>query len=284
MPMKRAIEVVRALAPQALDNYVKGFDRGDQLLDAYGINTPIRLSHFLAQVLHETGGLRIARESMRYSRDRLLEIFGAKHSARVTPEEAARLEYKEWDIAERVYGTGNPVKARELGNTKRGDGYLYRGNGLMQTTGRFNHRLAGRHFDVDFEGRPELLMIPEHVLKGALYEWSEIRGNMLADADDIRGITRKINGGYVGLDDRQRWFDRVSRFLDVGQESGVFWLQASLNTLGATPPLAVDGIYGPKTRGAVRRFQMEEGLVVDGIADDDTKNAIRRRLSLLAQV
>jgi len=81
---------------------------------------------------------------MNYSAERLMQIFGVgRHSAAVTPAEAERLAHDERAIAERVYGLGNPRKALELGNKEQGDGFRYRGCGLMQTTGRFNFRLMG---------------------------------------------------------------------------------------------------------------------------------------------
>ena len=212
--MARAIDIVRRVAPRARENYLAAFEAGDGLLKQHGITTPLRLAHFLAQVLHETGGLRIERESGSYSAKRLMQIFGVgKHSARITWLEAQRLQRKPYDIFERVYGLGNPRKAQELGNTESGDGYLFRGNGIMQTTGRANHRRMGQRCGVDFEASPELVTSAEHALKPALAEWTEGNLNAAADADDIRRITRKINGGYNGLADRRRWFAKLRRLI-----------------------------------------------------------------------
>src|SRR5262245_33117919 len=157
--MTRAIDVVRQVAPHANANYLAAFERGDVLLQQHEITTPNRLAHFLAQVLHESGGLTIEHESMKYSAPRLMEIFGVgRHSAAVAPAEAERLAYDERAIAERVYGLGNPRKALELGNKEEGDGFRYRGCGLMQTTGRSNFRLMGRSCGVDFEHNPGLVL------------------------------------------------------------------------------------------------------------------------------
>jgi putative chitinase len=143
--MTRAIDVVRKVAPHAEACYLDAFESGDALLQHYEITTPDRLAHFLAQVLHESDGLTIEHESMRYRAPRLMEIFGVgHHSAAITPAEAERLALDEHGIAERVYGLGNPSKARELGNKEPGDGFRYRGCGLMQTTGRANFRRMGQ--------------------------------------------------------------------------------------------------------------------------------------------
>lgn len=289
----RPVEAVQRIAPRARENYLEALRRGDALFEEHGITTALRMAHFLAQALHETGGFRVERESMRYSAKRLVEIFGVnRHSAAVTREEAAELAGNEEAIAERVYGLGNPRKARELGNSEPGDGFRYRGNGVMQTTGRLNHRLTGLAADVDFEADPDLVTDPDHALKPALDEWTRGNLNILADRNDVRGITRRINGGFNGLADRQRWYEKLWDELRADDDpeapwrSGegdveVEWLQGALNTLGADPPLTVDGQYGPKTEVAVRAFQKVAGLRVDGIAGPVTRAAIRVRLDTL---
>lgn len=193
--MTRPIDVVRAVAPLAKPNYIAAFQNGSALLAQHEINTPLRLAHFLAQVLHESGELRIEWENMNYSAERMLEIFGARHSAKVKPAEAAMLAHKPELIAERVYGLGNPTKAAELGNTHRGDGFLYRGGGLMQTTGRANYKRMGQLCGVDFENHPDLVVSAEHSLKPALGEWSQGRLNQFADRDDVLSISKAINFG-----------------------------------------------------------------------------------------
>lgn len=211
----RAIDVVRKVAPKARAAYLEAFENGDRLLSDAGITTPQRLAQFLAQVMHESGGLTVTFENMNYRAQRIMEIFGVGvHSAAVTRSEAERLEGKPSALAERVYGVGNPKKAKEFNNTRPGDGYKYRGGGIMQTTGRSNYRRMGQKCGVDFEGNPELVCTAEHALKPALAEWTEGKLNTLADRGDLRGITRKINGGYNGLPDRERWFKKIRPMID----------------------------------------------------------------------
>lgn len=88
-------------------------------------------------------------------------------------------------IAERVYGLGNPRKAMELGNIQPGDGFFYRGNGILQTTGRGNHRCMGAACGVDLETAPDLAITPEHALKPAPHEWTDSNLNVFADRNDI---------------------------------------------------------------------------------------------------
>lgn len=289
----KVIEVLKQLAPKAKDSYLEAIRQGESLFEEHGITTPLRMAHFLAQALHETGGFSVLRENMNYSAQRMVEIFGVhRHSARVTQSEAATLEGRPEAIAERVYGLGNPTKADELGNTKPGDGFRYRGNGVLQTTGRRNHRRMGNACGIDFEGNPELVTAPEYALLPALHEWSEGSLNFFADRNDLRTITRRINGGFNGLEEREAWFNKLWPLLkddsdpDEPWEAGdddarVKWLQKALNELGADPRLDVDGRYGPATRKAVRDFQAAEGIGVDGIAGPVTEASIKLRLGAL---
>lgn len=287
------IDIIDRVAPHAQGAYREAFRQGGPLLAQHGVTTPLRVAHFLAQALHETGGLTILRENMRYSAPRLMEIFGVgHHSAAVTTAEAYRLAGHPEEIAERVYGLGNPRKSRELGNTQPGDGFRFRGNGILQTTGRGAHRRMGQGCGIDFEGAPELVTAPAHALKPSLQEWTDNDLNRHADRNDIRTITRRINGGYNGIVDREVWLNRVWALVKTGirppspweegdADDRVKWLQEALNDLGANPRLEVDGRYGPATRRAVRAFQAIAGLVVDGIAGPVTEAAIQLRLDTL---
>lgn len=213
--MPRPIDIVHSLCPHAKSSYQLAFENGDALFAEHGITTPLRLAHFCAQAFHETGGLTIEWESGNYSAERLVEIFGiGHHSAAVKVDEARRLAHDGPAIFERVYGLGNPHKAHELGNMQPGDGWKYRGGGIMQTTGRSNYRRMGEKCGVDFEGHPELVLSAEHALKPALTEWTEGNLNAAADRNDITTITKRINGGLNGLDDRRVWLAKIRPLID----------------------------------------------------------------------
>lgn len=213
----RAVDVVRRVSRQARKSYLAALDGGEALLLEHAITTPARLAHFLAQILHESGGCVLEFENMNYRAARLLEVFGAgRHSAAITPAEAQTLAGRPEAIAERVYGLGNPRKAKELGNSRPGDGFRYRGGGLMQTTGRFNYRRMGERCHVDFESDPMLVVSAAHALKPALAEWSAARLNAFADADDLLAISRAINLGNPrstrtpnGMADRAAWLEKL---------------------------------------------------------------------------
>src|SRR5262249_34680170 len=109
----------------------------------------------------ETGGFTVLRENMNYSAQRLIEIFGVNHhSAAVTAIEAERLAGHPDAIAERVYGLGNPRKARELGNTQPGGGFRYRGNGILQMTGRSAHQRMGAVCGITLKAPQSWLRLP----------------------------------------------------------------------------------------------------------------------------
>jgi putative chitinase len=286
-------QVVSAVAPKAQIGYLKAFYNGAVLFREAGITTPLRVAHFLAQVLHESGGLTIAFENMNYRAPRIMEIFGVgRHSAAVTKEEAAKLAGNPQALAERVYGLGNPRKARELGNTQPGDGYKYRGGGILQTTGKAAYKKWGDKIGVDLVGNPEFICRSDVALKPAIMEWVAGGCNELADKNDISAITKKINGGYNGLKDRKARFDNVyplcngrvvasgdEAWKDAEVDSDCLTLQRHLNALGYEPKLKEDGKRGPATKAAIEWFQKANRLKVDGVAGAITTAAIQKALT-----
>ena len=306
-------EVVARLVRNAQPSYREAFDGGDRTLALYGIDRPLRVAHFLAQVLHETGGLTVLEENMSYRAERIVEVFGpGRHSASVGPDEARALARNPAALAERVYGLGNPRKARELGNSEPGDGFRYRGRGVLQTTGRANYRRLGQRAGIGFEASPELVVSAQHALSPALLEWSEGNLNAAADRNDIAAITRRINGGFNGFADRKAWLDKLWRLVKDGvtvnsadslglsaraaqaipPEAREPWrvarpdpqireLQEALRAFGIAPELVVDGRLGPKTRAALIELQRMAQIPADGIYGPVTKAALRLRLDAI---
>jgi putative chitinase len=206
----KTLNVLAQVASKAHPNYLQAIREGGPTFEQHGITTPRRMAHFLAQALTETGAFKVLREDMHYKVPQMLKIFGVgKHSAKITAAEAPQFAMKDQALAERVYGLGNPKKARELGNTQPGDGFRYRGNGVLQMTGRDAHRRRGAANGLDFENQPELATLPEHALKPALQEWADGNLNHFADIDDIKAITLRINGGLNGFPDRKKWFAKL---------------------------------------------------------------------------
>lgn len=252
------------------------------VFEANGLNTPLRVAHFMAQISHECQNGTIVRENMNYSAARMLEIFGVgKHSARVTPAEAKALEHQPAKIAERVYGLGNPTKARELGNTQPGDGYRYRGNGMLQLTGRASHARIGALTGFDIEDHPEMLEDPVMSFKVAVVEFVKLNCLPAADADNIDLVTHRVNGGTNGLADRKvalkNWkaalgvkatAAAVVRAPTAGYSADVARVQRALAAFGYHEVGDVDGLMGGKTRGAIAAFLNDRGIIGRSAAVD----------------
>jgi len=193
--------IIRALAPSAHLVYREAFARAVDLPA-----TPLRLAHFLAQCCHETNGLRILRESLHYtSAERIAAVWPKRFP---TPASAAPFVRNPSALAEKVYGG-------RMGNVSPGDGWRYIGRGLLQLTGREAYRLIGDRISVNLEANPDLACLEDHALPVALAVWRWKGCDVAADADDLEGVTKRINGGYIGLEDRRAWLARAKAVLEV---------------------------------------------------------------------
>jgi putative chitinase len=193
-----------ALAPRASLVYLHAF-AGD-LLEVTPLSTrPLRLAHFLAQVCHETGGLRVLVENLNYSAKRLTEVWPSRFP---TLAAAAAFAHDPRALANKVYGG-------RMGNVEPDDGWKYRGRGLLQITGRDHYARNGRELGIPLEEQPDLAITPEHALAVALETWRASGCDEPADHDDIVGVTRRINGGLIGLSDRRAWLAKTKRHLAI---------------------------------------------------------------------
>jgi putative chitinase len=166
----------------------------EQLLDDYDINTPLRVAHFIAQCAHESGNFVFIKENLNYKAASLQKIFGKYFP---TAELAAQYANKPERIANRIYASrmGNGPEAS-------GDGYRYCGRGLIQLTGKDNYTFFAGSLDISTEEASEYLATFEGAAQSACWFWEQNNLNRFADANDVKGLTRAINGGYIGLDDR----------------------------------------------------------------------------------
>lgn len=212
--------ILRGLWPRAPQKKIDAIvNIAPTVFAKYRINTPLRLAHFMAQLSHECMAGTITRENMSYSAGRMMQIFGVgRHSAKITQEEAPMLAHNPQALAERVYGLGNPKKAKELGNTQKGDGFKYRGNGDLQLTGRGSHARVGKRTGFDLENKPELLENAAVSFEVAAAEFVALQCLPAADADDVGLVTRRVNGGTNGLAERTVWLRRWKTCLDGIEE------------------------------------------------------------------
>lgn len=180
----------------------------------FNITSRVRLAAFLAQVGHESGELQHLVENLNYSAQALANTWPARFAedsqARVKAPNglALRLQRQPEAIANAVYGgrMGN-------GPAASGDGYSFRGRGLIQLTGRANYAAAGADLGLDLVAQPELLEQPEHAAMAAAWFWASRGLNDLADRGDFEGITRRINGGLTGLAERRALWERAKAVL-----------------------------------------------------------------------
>jgi putative chitinase len=169
--------------------------------EKFGVNTPLRLSHFLAQCGHESGGFRVTQENLNYSAKGLQGIF-----KKYFPSEALALDYakKPQKIANRVYGgrMGN-------GNEASGDGFKFRGRGFIQLTGRDNYKAFDDAVEDNILENPDLVAT-KYPLASAAWFWNKNKLNQLADKGDttevVTMVTKRVNGGTIGLADRINHF------------------------------------------------------------------------------
>lgn len=235
---------------------------GDMLADAglnYGIDTPLRIEHFLAQCAHESDGFRVTEE----------------------------------------YASGSAYEGRkDLGNVQKGDGVRYKGRAVIQLTGRANYRAFTAWMRKvipgcpDFEAQPELVATFPWAGWAAIYFWTAHNLNALADKDDLIKVTEVVNGGRNGLSSRSKYLARaktavgaIAADLISGEQKfpvlrrgmggfAVERLQRGLAAFGSYH-LTIDGFFGAGTETAVRAFQKAYGLTIDGIAGAKTIGALR---------
>lgn len=199
---------VRAIAgPSARPELVSAVVRGWPTAVAKAkLTNRLRACHFLAQIMTETGGLQVLSESGAYRAEQIEKTFGVgHHSAAVTGAEARRIAalpvaQRGPVLFNRVYGVGNPKKMREFGNTGPNDGWLYRGGGMMQATGKSNYAAMEKKTGLPLVAHPELLHNPDSAFLAAYLEWAQDgRCNAAADNDSVKEVRWIINGGKNGL-------------------------------------------------------------------------------------
>lgn len=178
--------------PKLCDSINATFDR-------WGIKTVRQQAAFLAQCGHESGNFTKLEEDLRYRAVTLLKLFPKtpKRPWGFVSEDAALYAGKAERIASRIYG--NRMNNRD---EKSGDGWLYRGSGYMQLTGAANFYHAGQALGVDFVKNPDLVRTPEWAMQTAGWFWATHKCNELAEASDWTRLTKAINGGLIGYDDR----------------------------------------------------------------------------------
>ncbi len=158
------------------ENLEKFTEPINEAMQKFEINTPLRIAAFIAQIAHESGSFRYVKE----------------------------------------LATGEAYEGRkDLGNSEKGDGVRFKGRGLIQITGRTNYQLVSKAIGMDFVLSPEKLEWPLYAVESAAWWW-KMRGlNELADSQDFQKITKRINGGFNGIAERQAFYARAKQTLGL---------------------------------------------------------------------
>jgi len=244
-----------------------------EILPKYEIDTPERIAAFIAQCAHESRNFTVLEENLNYSAAALEAVFTKYFRDRSSKAYARKPE-----------AIANVVYANRMGNgsEKTGDGWRFRGRGIIQLTGCNNYTAFGESIGKDTDQVIKYVQTKEGALESACWYWNSRNINKAADAKDIVKITKLINGGTIGLEDRKKHYEHALEVLGVKKKATP---PAAKKTTSAAPTptlihiqtalkIKADGINGPKTKAAIMAFQRSKGLTPDGIAGPKTINAL----------
>lgn len=174
----------------------------NETFEKYEINTPKRQACFIGQCMHESGGFKHLKENLNYSAKGLMATWPSR--------------FPDMDIAERYERQPEKIAGKvylgRMGNETVEDAEKYIGRGLIQLTGKENYANCGLGLGVDFVSNPDWLATPKYAAMSAGWFWNKKGLNALADADDIVTMTKRINGGNIGLDDRKA---KINKAFDI---------------------------------------------------------------------
>ena len=256
-----------------------------EMLPKYGITTKRRVAHFLSQCAHESANFKRLEENLNYSAKALRAVFGRYFGAH-PKRNADEYHRNPPKIANYVYM--DEFRKYKMGNVNPGDGWLFRGRGLKQLTGRDNYTKFGASVGMSAEEAANYVATKKGAIESACWFWDANNLNEIADTDDVRRMTKKINGGSIGLEDRQKRYTHAMEVLGMSAEmfdtedndiqeilddigvlrkgakgDGVKIMQEALG-------ITADGDFGPGTERALKAWQEENDLTPDGIAGPAT--------------
>ena len=200
-------EIIKSCFPHSKSSIVKAIiDNADELSNQYEINSELRWAHFLAQTGHESGGFTTLEENLNYRAETLSTIFPKYFK----DEDLDDYAHQPSKIANHVY-------ANRMGNGDEdsGEGYKFRGRGLIQLTGKSNYSSMAKDLGVDLDDLVVHLGTPDGAVESAAWFWQKNGINKFADDDNVTAVTKKVNGGTIGLPERQKNTDKLKELLGV---------------------------------------------------------------------
>lgn len=231
--MKITTALLKAADSSNTDDYYDSIvDIMNEYAEVYAVNTKLRVAHFLSQIGHESG-FKIIEEKGKYSAKRMREVFGCRGGMKnydKTQDDCklGRLRDKLWSeeakYASNAANLLGYVYASRMGNGDEasGDGYSYRGRGMIQLTGKTNYtKFTSEHNNKnpddlrDFVATPELLVTTQYGIESAFFFWDSRKINSIADSDDVVKVTEAVNGGQIGLDDRKMRLKKVKAAMEA---------------------------------------------------------------------
>lgn len=263
------------------------YDITVDFFEKYNITTPLRMASFMAQCSHESQDFRALEENLNYSVDTLLKVFSRYFgTGKADPAAYARNPEK---LANYVYMDVNRSKQGALGNTQPGDGWKFRGGGVKQLTGRNNYSVFAKDLGMTADEAADYVRTKKGALESACWFWKKNNLEKFADADDIVGMTQKINGGDIGLQDRTARYIKAKAIIGnsapVNQQITDSVTQKSspasyptiqkkstgdiVKKVQAKLGLGADGVYGLQTEIAVKSWQKTNKYTVDGIMNEE---------------
>ncbi len=274
------LEIMDRMWPQG-DNKIPGLRAGIvagavTVFPKYQLNSDLTIAHAMAQFSHECGAGLEVEENLNYSAARMMQVWPSRFP---TLASAAPYAGNPRNLANNVYGS-------RMGNRPgTDDGWNFRGRGAAQTTGRAGYQAVGDKMGLSLVDNPDAVNDPRSFLECAVADFIICGCLPFAENDDVSGVTKHLNGGFIGLSDRTKWLEKWKAALNGGTAPAAHstaWIQDALNRLGADPVLLVDGSYGPITEAAVRAFQQARGLTVDGLIGPQTLGVLDAALAALA--
>ena len=248
-------------------------DAAMEILPKYEINTPNRIAGFFAQTGHESMNFLVLSENLSYRAETLEKLFSKYFSK--SGRNAADYAKQPEKIANIIYGG-------RMGNVQEGDGYRFRGRGVIQLTGRDNYTAFGKSVGMSPEQVIDYVQTKKGALESACWYWNSRKINAACDKSDITLMTKLVNGGTIGLEDRRKHYEQALAVLGGAVPAPIANAAAipgvlkkgstgeNVKRLQAELGLEDDGVFGPGTESAVKKWQAANGLAADGIVGPKT--------------